>query len=201
MYRLLREKRVEDWPTYVEEIVNSINNTPKEAIGFLKPAEITSTLQDDEINEARKKAGFKDPEHWPQWIQNQKAYEESTNPLQKNSYVYVKFSKNRMFKGYDLQAGAIFKIDRVDARYKDQPVIFFLKDLMGEKLPGSFYKEELTLTEKPSKNEFFTVEKILKTKKVKNKKYFLVKYLFYPNKYNTWVSEDDLVDNSKGSGK
>ena len=178
MFRLLRDKRVDDWPSYVEDIVKSLNNTPKEAIGFLKPSQISSSLQDADIERARKKVGFKKEEHWPQWVVNQQNYERSKNPLQVNAYVFTNFNKDNMHKGYDYSVGAIYQIARVDARYKDQPTIYFLKDLMGEKLPGSFYSQELILTEKPAENEFFTVDKILKTKKVKQKKYFLVHYAF-----------------------
>ena len=64
--------------------------------------------------------------------------------------------------------------------------MFQLLDLANDKVPGYFYKEELTKS-KPfnSETDYFTVEKILKTKLVKGEKLCYVKYLFYGSKVNT----------------
>jgi len=54
-------------------------------------------------------------------------------------------------------------------------------------------------TEKPLDENFFHVEKIVRTKvnKKTKKKTFLVKYLHYPNKFNKWVPEEDIVFTKK----
>lgn len=62
---------------------------------------------------------------------------------------------------------------------------------MNDPVPGHFYSEQLTLTEKPDyKKKFFEVEKVIKTVVFKKKKYFLVKFLYYPEKFNEYISED-----------
>jgi hypothetical protein len=53
--------------------------------------------------------------------------------------------------------GQIYIVDRVDARYDDQPVLYHLRDLMDDKIPGSYYREQLVKTEKPDFNNFFTI--------------------------------------------
>ncbi len=64
---------------------------------------------------------------------------------------------------------------------------------MKEKVPGRFYREQIVKSEAPDyKNEFFEIERVIKEKKVKNKKFYLVKFLYYPNKFNMYVSEDDM---------
>ena len=65
-------------------------------------------------------------------------------------------------------------------------MLYSVADLMDEKLPNLFYREQLHKTEKPD-NNFFLVESVLKEKKIKGKKYFFVKFLYYPAKFNLWV--------------
>lgn len=73
--------------------------------------------------------------------------------------------------------------------------MFQLKDILNDKVPGYFYREELTKSEPLSfeKNYFF-VEKILKTKYVKKEKWCLVKYLFYGNKVKYNLIFSNIVD-------
>ena len=65
---------------------------------------------------------------------------------------------------------------------------------MKENVAGSYYKEQLVKTEKPDyKKNFFEVEKILSSKIVRGKKYLLVKFLYYPSKFNEYVPEENLI--------
>lgn len=64
---------------------------------------------------------------------------------------------------------------------------------MDEKLPNFFYREQLVKTDKPDNNNFFLVESVLKEKKIRGKKYFFVKFLYYPDKFNLWVPESDIT--------
>jgi hypothetical protein len=71
--------------------------------------------------------------------------------------------------------------------------LYKLKDLLGDEYPGHFYKEQLVKAPDPNnKKRFFEVEKILKTKKVKNKTFYLVKYLYYPAKFNQYIPEENF---------
>jgi len=71
--------------------------------------------------------------------------------------------------------------------------LFTLKDLLNEDVPGFFYKEELIKSSPLNYDtNYFFVEKILKWKKVKGEKYCLVKYLFYPSRFNSWVKYKDM---------
>ena len=60
------------------------------------------------------------------------------------------------------------------------PPLFRLEDLMQHSVPGFFYAEQLTVTQKPKDSDFFLVERVLKTKTIKKKKYYFCKFLFYP---------------------
>ncbi len=64
---------------------------------------------------------------------------------------------------------------------------------MNDKVSGKYYRQQLTKAPNPEyKNHFFEIEKVLKTKIVKKKKYLFVKFLYYPNKFNDYVLAEDV---------
>jgi len=63
---------------------------------------------------------------------------------------------------------------------------------MNDKVPGFYYSTQLTKSPPPSSSEYFLVEKVLKQKKVKGKKYLFVKFLFYGPKFSQWVEEKNV---------
>ena len=64
---------------------------------------------------------------------------------------------------------------------------------MKDKVPGHFYAEQLVKAPTPDyKKDLFFVEKILGEKNVRGKNFFLVKFLYYPMKFNQYISADDL---------
>ena len=68
--------------------------------------------------------------------------------------------------------------------------MYKIKDYDGEELQGTFYEKELQRIIKH--NDTYEIEKILKKRgKGKNVKY-LVKWLGYPNKFNSWVSDSEI---------
>lgn len=72
-----------------------------------------------------------------------------------------------------------------------EPVTYKLQDRNGEVLQGSFYDAELGPVKYP---DVFLVEKVLKTKMVKGKKQLLAKFLGYPDSFNRWLPESDVLD-------
>ncbi len=69
---------------------------------------------------------------------------------------------------------------------------------MKDPVPGHFYAAQLTSAPAPNyKEDFFLIEKILGEKRVKGKKYFLVKFLFYPNKFNEYVLAENIKTSSE----
>ena len=76
------------------------------------------------------------------------------------------------------------------------PPLYTLIDLQGDKFGANFYAWQLTKTEKPNyKKDFFLVEKVLAEKIIKRVKYFHVKYLYYPSKFNQWVPANNITSN------
>jgi hypothetical protein len=69
---------------------------------------------------------------------------------------------------------------------------------MKDPVPGHFYQEQLTVAPSPDyKKDFFEVEKIIASKTIKKKKFYLVKFLYYPSKFNEFVSEENLIKGHK----
>jgi len=92
--------------------------------------------------------------------------------------------KKTFDKGYERNfTREIYKIKQIIIT---KPYVYKLEDLGGEEIDGYFYEEELSLTTESLEKEF-KIEKILKTKTVKGKKYILVKWEGWPDKFNDWI--------------
>ena len=80
----------------------------------------------------------------------------------------------------------LFKIIAVNKHHI--PVTYKLSDLDGNPIKGIFYQDELT---KVVDKGIYPIE-IVKTRKIKGKTQYLVKYLHYPDSPKQWLSEEML---------
>lgn len=79
-----------------------------------------------------------------------------------------------------------------------KPELYSLVDLMGADLKGQVYGAQLRIAPNGDDPDFvFEIEKVLKTKKVKGKDFVLVKYLYYPDKFNQWIPKTNIVINNE----
>ena len=105
---------------------------------------------------------------------------------------YVRISdenRNHVFRrGYTVQNTIeIFQISKVDTSQK--PTVYYLNDLQGEEIKGIFYRDELTPTKLP---EHFQIT-IIRKKTVSGRKKYLVRWLGYPDSFNSWIDEDQMI--------
>ena len=91
---------------------------------------------------------------------------------------------------YQRWSGEIFTVSKIVT--SNRIPMYKLIDYNAESITGNFYAQELQLVDIDKDNPY-RIEKILKTKTVKGKKFFLVKYLHWPTKFNSWTSEDDMI--------
>ena len=100
---------------------------------------------------------------------------------------------NKAVANCSKKRGQIYQISKVDATIN--PPLYSLIDLMKDPVPGQFYKKQLLSAPTPNyKKDFFFVEKILGRKTMKKKEFVLVKFLYYPSKFNQYVP----IENIKG---
>lgn len=97
--------------------------------------------------------------------------------------VLIPKRKKPFSKGYHgAWTGEIFKVSKIRNTI---PVTYNLQDLDGDEIVGIFYGPELQKIVPPS---VYPIETVLDKKKDK----ILVKWLYYPKKFNSWISVKDL---------
>jgi len=78
------------------------------------------------------------------------------------------------------------EIFKVSARYPTDPVTYSLIDESGEGIRGKFYEPEL---QKVKAKDVYKIERVIKTRKRKGNTEYFVKWLGYPDKFNSWVTD------------
>ena len=76
-------------------------------------------------------------------------------------------------------------------RFARQVPVYKLKDDDGEILDGTFYEAELQKVIK--EDDVYRVEKVLRKRKRKGVVEYFVKWKGYPDKFNSWVAEKDIL--------
>ena len=112
--------------------------------------------------------------------------------VQVGDYVRITYKKRAFERVFDNKfSGEIFVVAK---RYRRQGrPVYRLKDLQDELLTGAFNNNEIqriTVKDDPK----YTIEKIIKRKTVRGKKMVLVKWLYYPRKFNSWIEAEQVED-------
>ena len=98
--------------------------------------------------------------------------------------VRITKKKKEFEKGYTPRwTEEIFTISKI--QYTD-PITYKITDMNGEEIQGTFYELELQKT----RQEIFRIEKVIRRRGNKA----LVKWLGYPESFNSWVDNNDFVD-------
>ena len=86
-------------------------------------------------------------------------------------------------KGYTTRwTEEVFTVSKIQ---HTDPITYKIVDENNEEIQGTFYEQELQKTTQ----EMFRIEKVLRRKGNKS----LVKWLGYPDSFNSWVDNSDLV--------
>ena len=103
----------------------------------------------------------------------------------------VRMSINRgtFARGYTANwSREIFIVTRV--RSWVRPIVYELKDLADEPVKGTFYDQELQKVDAPTE---FLIEKVLRTRGRRPNRELFVKWEAYPESFNSWIKEADVV--------
>ena len=79
----------------------------------------------------------------------------------------------------------------IDKRFVRQVPVYKLKDDAGDILDGTFYEAELQKVIK--EDDVYRVENVLRKRKRKGAVEYFVKWKGYPDKFNSWVAEKDIL--------
>ena len=172
MWRYFTAKKTMRYIDVLPDLVYSYNHSVHRSIKR-KPAQVTAdnekqvwhTLYDDRDTSKRPRYKFK--------IGDQ---------------VRISKIKRTFEKGYLPNfSKEIFTISKQIPR---NPVVYKLKDYDEEELKGTFYEKELQMVIK--QDDVYEVEKILRKRGRGNNVQYLVKWLGYPNKFNSWVPASEI---------
>ena len=113
----------------------------------------------------------------------------------KKGQIVKVFKRKGIFdKGYvESTAKEYFEIYHVDRRLsKDR---YYLKDLQGEKVIGSFYEEYLVQFDPPVNRDYRLDPKykITERKNIRGIPHIKVKWLGWPDKFNQWIRADSVT--------
>ena len=114
------------------------------------------------------------------------------SPFSLGEHVRISAARKPFQKSYNIQfTEEIFKIAKVNSDHT--PLTYYLEDLDGDSVLGSFYHEELV---RVVHDNYFDV-KILETRKFKGKTHYLVSWNHFPNSAHQWVSSQQLKKKKK----
>ncbi|GFR03771.1 uncharacterized transposon-derived protein F54H12.3 [Trichonephila clavata] len=150
-------------------LVKSYNDTEHRSIG-MAPSQVTRVVRT--TNFSKKLYGFLE--------KNPKVI------LNKGDLVRISKANKTFRRGY--LPGWSDEVFRVTKVYFSHPTTFELQDLKSEAIKGRFYAEELQKISKRS-DDYWRIEKVLKTKGIGRKKEYYVKWQGFDERFNSWVKE------------
>jgi transposase InsO family protein len=175
MFRYFTSRGSHRWVDVLQDLIDGYNNSKHRSTSFA-PNDVTSAVE----NVVRKKL----------YPKIKKEKEHSKPKFKVGDTVRITRKKGIFEKGFDMNwSWEVFKISQVKVTY---PVTYGLTDYKGKEIKGSFYKNELQLVDKS--DNIWPIEKIVKTRKIRNQLEYLVKFLGYPNEANTWISHQALFN-------
>ena len=159
------------------KITQAYNNTYHRSIK-MKPSMVTETNQSQV------------------WINLHKKSKDKTSTekmtLSVGDWVRVSNLKGIFDREYRQKwSGEEFQI--ISSSLKQGRPAYVLQDYAGELITGTFYPEELQKLDRTEDNRVYRIEKIIRTRRYKNRpKEYLVKWLNWGDKWNSWVTENDM---------
>lgn len=172
MWKYFTEKNTKKYIDVIDDLIYSYNHTWHRSIK-MEPVSVNLNNQS---------------QIWKTLYSNEQIPKMKSD-LNVGDTVRISKEKLRFEKGYEQNwTREIFTVHEIVQRV---PIVYKLKDLSGEVIKGTFYKQEL---QKVSDSGFYPVEKILRRRRKRNGKIeYFVKFQGYPEKFNTWVEDVRMI--------
>ena len=185
VYRYFIKHKTQRYVNVLQDIVDSYNNTVHSSLGRT-PASI------DANNEQESR--------YEQYVLRQKRVSrrhKSIKSLKPRRYVFklgqvvrVSHIRNVFDREYSQKwTGELFK---VKGRFRREELpVYQIEDWSGDDVEGTFYEPELQAVNVDDNKEYY-VEKILKKRTRYKRREVLVRWQYWPKKYDSWIPEVDL---------
>ena len=168
MFKYFSANSTRKYIDILDRLVEDYNNTTHSSTGFT-PNEASQKKNESEV--------------WWNLYGNYSTLKRKKPKFSVGDKVGITKKKGVFEKGYTPRwTEEIFKVREV--HYTD-PITYKIVDLNNDEIQGSFYEPELQKTTQ----EMFRIEKVIRRKGNKS----LVKWLGYPESFNSWVDNEDLV--------
>ena len=173
IWKYFTANHTHNWIDILEPLIKRYNNTAHRSVGM------TPTEARDSKNHGRVFRHL--------YEAKMAEFGEQKPKFKVNDQVRLAVRKDNFEKSYIINWSD--KIYRVKQVLATRPITYIVEDDRGERHKGTFYEQELQKTDLP----VFRVEKILKYKTERGKRYAFVKWIDYDSSYNSWVPVEDLV--------
>ena len=168
IYRYFTHKNTRRYIDVLGDLVHAYNHTHHRSIG-MSPSDVN--------------AGNEDQVRHRLYPPKPKSHKWKYNV---GDTIRISMSKRVFRKGY--VGSWSEELFTISARHPTTPVTYTVNDSSGETIKGRFYEPEIQKVIQ-SANDYYVVEKVLKTKKVGNKVHYFVKWRGYPDTFNSWTTD------------
>lgn len=184
IYRYFTEKQTYRYIDKLQDFVYSYNHAKHRSIKKA-PADVTIANQKD--------VWFQ--QYAVPLLLNERSKVKNNKQIKVGDLVRISHIKRAFEREYDLKwTGEYFVVSDID---KSRRIYMYqLKDYSDEPIKGLFYAQELNKV-RIDPNQPYKIEKVLKTRKKGKQKEYFIKFLYWPDQFNTWLSAKELVHLSK----
>lgn len=184
LFQYLTEKETQNYANVFEDIIATYNNRPHSTLKGLTPNEAELPENNHSVLDALN-------QHYSKVINKN-----SKTRFPIGTLVRINLLRHKFARGYtEKWSREIFEIINI---YKRMPIIMYkLKSVTGneadEIIDGYFYKNELT--EVKNDENVYKIEKILDRRLRNGRRECLIKWLDWPDRFNSWelCSEVNLI--------
>ena len=194
LYKIMTQRNTNRYIDFLQDVVRGYNMSQHRGLLCHYPNEIHDMTDKNKILTFAEKQYKQKLSNYGSDIKrrNSKINFSQRDILPINTYVrlLLNSAESTFTKSYKpIFSEEIFIIDSVK---KSTPPLYTLKDFLQEPISGIVYRNEIKETSLPEK---YLIESVLKTKlcPVTKKKLFFVKYLGWPIKFASWVSDLEKI--------
>lgn len=174
LYRYFTHTNTQRWIDILSDVTSSYNNTFHRSIQ-MKPSNVN-------VNNAASL--------WLKLYQKPLPLRLPKFKFKVGDYVRISYLEEKFHRDFDHHfTREVFIV--AERKLRSQIPVYKLKDYNGENVKGMFYEQEMQKVIFDPNAEF-KIEKIIKSRKRQGKKEHFVKWMGWPDKFNSWVADDEI---------